>query len=97
VNPVSNVSKYKERAPKIRFLTLPQIEEQLRVLEGRSQLQTMVAVLIYAGLRREELLWLTLEDVDFEAGAYGLIRVRAKTVAVILHIHIRESARVQGE
>jgi len=43
-NPVSNVSKYKERAPKIRFLMLPQIEEQLRVLEEHSQLQTMVAV-----------------------------------------------------
>jgi len=80
VNPVSNVSKYKERAPKIRFFTLPQIEEQLRVLEEHSQLQTMVAVLIYVGLRREEVLWLTFDDIDLEFGTYGLIRVRAKTV-----------------
>lgn len=80
LNPVSSVSKYKERAPNIRFLTLPQIEEQLGVLEGHPQLQTMVAVLIYAGLRREELLWLTFDDIDLESGAFGLIRVRAKTV-----------------
>ena len=37
----------------------------------------MVATYIYAGLRREEALWLTKEDVDFER---KLIRVCAKTV-----------------
>jgi integrase len=79
-NPVSKVSKYKEHAPKIRFLTLLQIEEQLRILEQFPQLQSMVAVLIFAGLRREELLWLTFEDVDLEAEAYGVIRVRSKTI-----------------
>ncbi len=79
-NPVSKVSKYKEHAPKIRFLTLTQVEEQLRVLEQNRPLQTMVAVLIYAALRREELLWLTLDDVDLQAGAWGMIRVRAKTM-----------------
>jgi integrase len=79
-NPVSKVSKYKEHAPKIRFLTLAQVDEQLHALEPYAQLQVMVAVLIYAGLRREELLWLTLNDVDLEAGSFGLIRVQAKTV-----------------
>jgi hypothetical protein len=33
-------------------------------------------LLIYAALRREELLWLTLDDVDLQAGAWGMIRVR---------------------
>ena len=80
VNPVSNVSKYKEHAPKIRFLTLPQVEEQLRGLERYPQLQVMVSVLIYSGLRREELLWLTLDDVDLQAGAFGILRVWAKTI-----------------
>lgn len=80
VNPVSKVSKYKEHAPKIRFLTLAQIDEQLQVLEPFPQLQTMVAVLIYAGLRREELLWLTFDDMDLGAESFGIIRVRAKTV-----------------
>lgn len=41
----------------------------------------MVAVLIYAGLRREELLWLTLDDVDLKHGASGMLRIRAKTIA----------------
>ena len=40
----------------------------------------LVAVCVYAGLRREELLWLTITDVDFNAGQNGMIRVRAKTV-----------------
>lgn len=40
----------------------------------------MVATYIYAGLRREEALWLTHEDVDFKAGPNGMLRIRAKTV-----------------
>ncbi len=80
LNPASEVERYKERAPEIRFLTLPQIDEQLQALEEHSQMQTMVATLIYAGLRREELLWLRHDDIDLKAGAFGMIRVRAKTI-----------------
>jgi len=40
----------------------------------------MAAVYIYAGLRREEALWLTLDDIDFKLGVYGIIRVQAKTI-----------------
>ena len=40
----------------------------------------MVAMYIYAGLRHEETLWLTLDDVDLNAGKYGMIRIQAKTV-----------------
>jgi len=36
-------------------------------------------MLIYAGLRREELLWLTIDDVDYDTGTYGMIRVRAQS------------------
>jgi len=79
-NPVTAVIKYKESAPKIRFLTLQQIDEQLKALADDLQLQVMVSVLIYAGLRREELLWLTADDIDWTAGTYGMIRVRAKTI-----------------
>ena len=82
-NPVSKVPKYKEHAPKIRFLTLAQVEEQLRVLEENGPLQTMVAMLIYAGLRREEMLWLTLDDVDLQAGAFGIIRVQVKKTKIL--------------
>jgi len=40
----------------------------------------MLAVYIYARLRREERCWLQESDVDFSAGIHGMIRVRAKTV-----------------
>lgn len=81
-NPAARVRPYKESAPEIRYLTLPQIDAQLDALRFKPQLQAMVAVLIYAGLRREELLWLTLDDVDLSRrqGGHGLIRVRAKTI-----------------
>lgn len=80
-NPATGVKKYKESPPEIRFLTMPQIKEQLDALAQHKQLQTMVAMLIYGGLRREELLWLTIADIDYQTGTYGMIRVRAKTIA----------------
>jgi integrase len=80
VNPAAKVAKYRENAPEITFLSLAEIEQQLRVLRGNRLLQTMVAMYIYAGLRREEALWLTQEDVDLGTGANGVILVRAKTV-----------------
>jgi integrase len=79
-NPVCGASRYKEKAPEIRFLTLAQIDEQLTALQESPQLQVMAAMYIYAGLRREELLWLTLDDIDLKAGGFGMIRVRAKTI-----------------
>ncbi|MHB1769080.1 MAG: tyrosine-type recombinase/integrase [Phycisphaerae bacterium] len=79
-NPAARVQRYKEHAPEIRFLTLEDIDIQLHALSFSPQLQTMVAVYIYAGLRREELLWLTTEDIDLHTGPYGMIRIRAKTI-----------------
>ncbi len=79
-NPAAKVERYRERAPEISFLKLDEIDKQLKALEHLPDLQVMVAVYIYAGLRREELCWLTVDDVDFAAGGNGMIRVRAKTV-----------------
>ncbi len=81
-NPAAKVRRYREPAPEIRFLTLEQIEEQLESLRFKPRLQVMVATLIYAGLRREELLWLQVDDfVRSTAQApNGLLRVRAKTI-----------------
>lgn len=76
-NPVDNVERRKENAPNIRFLNLNEIMEQLSVLKNHSTLEAIVATLIYAGLRRSEALWLTVDDVDLEQ---RLIYVRAKTV-----------------
>jgi hypothetical protein len=53
-NPVAAVERQREPAPQIRFLTLGQIGEQLRILEGRPLLRALVATYIYSGLRREE-------------------------------------------
>ena len=78
INPAAAIRKYKEHAAQIRFLTLKQIDEQLEALKEYPQIQTMVAMYIYAGLRREELLWLTLNDIDLKAGHYGMIRIQAK-------------------
>jgi len=79
-NPAAKVERYKEKAPNIRFLSLNQIDEQLNILSSNLQLQIMVAMYIYAGLRREELLWLTVNDVDLDAVPNGMIRIQAKTI-----------------
>lgn len=79
-NPAAKVESYKERASAISFLTLEQIEAQLAALDGHPKLQVIVAVYIYAGLRREELCWLTVDDLDFSAGSNGMIRICAKTI-----------------
>lgn len=79
-NPAARVERYRQRASEIRYLTMAQIDEQLDALSDAPRLQVMVAMLIYAGLRREELLWLQVEDIDRSAEPKGLIRVRAKTV-----------------
>ena len=79
-NPAKEVERYRERASEISFLELHEIDEQLDRLESGTQLITIVALYIYAGLRREEALWLTKKDIDLNAGRYGVIRVRAKTV-----------------
>ncbi len=76
-NPVKAVERRREPAPEIRFLSQKQIAEQLDVVQHHPVIHGIVATLIYAGLRREEALWLTHEDVDLEA---RMIRVRAKTV-----------------
>lgn len=80
INPAAKVERYREKAPQISFLTLEQIDQQLAALAPYPDLQVMVAVYIYAGLRREELCWLRLADMDFSGGGNGMIRIRAKTV-----------------
>ncbi|MDI6449153.1 tyrosine-type recombinase/integrase [Anaerobaca lacustris] len=66
-----------ESAPLITWLTQEQICEQLVFLRDSPTLKAMVATFIYAGLRREEGLWLTVDDVDLDK---RLIYVRAKLI-----------------
>lgn len=65
-----------ERDP--RFLNLEQVEALMKAVEG-DQVAALVATAVYAGLRREELCWLTWEDVDLD-GETAMLRVRAKTL-----------------
>ncbi|MBN2136967.1 MAG: tyrosine-type recombinase/integrase, partial [Sedimentisphaerales bacterium] len=76
-NPAAGVERLREPAPQIRFLSLEEIQKQLLALEDHSVIQAAVGIYIYAGLRREEALWLTHEDIDLRC---RLIRVRAKTI-----------------
>lgn len=79
-NPVECVSCYKVPKQIIVFLRLHEIEHQLDSLAHDIALQTIVAVYIYAGLRREEGLWLTPADIEWDWGHHGAILIRAKTV-----------------
>ncbi len=76
-NPVTAFKKFKVNASQIRYLNLEQIEEQLQALNSHRLVQTVVAMYIYAGIRREEAVWLTGDDIDLHA---GMIRIRAKTI-----------------
>ena len=77
-NPAAGVERQREPAPQICFLTLDQIQQQLGALKDHPLLLAMVATYIYAGLRREEGIWLTREDIDLQKRH---IRVQAKTIA----------------
>ena len=62
-NPVTALSGYSTKNGTIVFLNQEQIEQQLAVLEDRPALRIAVAIMIYAGLRRSEALWLTREAI----------------------------------
>ncbi|BCG46560.1 hypothetical protein GEOBRER4_n1361 [Citrifermentans bremense] len=79
-NPVADVRCYKVPKRGITFMKLKEIRAQLHVLANDIQLQTMVAVYIYAGLRREEALWLTPDDFEWDMGNHGVIMVRGKSI-----------------
>ncbi len=76
-NPVAAVDRMREPAPEIRFLSLEEIKVQLKAVVEYPVIHAMVTTYIYAGLRREEALWLTHDDVDLET---RLLRVRAKRI-----------------
>ena len=76
-NPAAAVERRHEPAPVITWLTREQIDEQLKLVKDWPTMRAMIAMYIYAGLRREEGLWLTMADVDLDN---RLIHVRAKTV-----------------
>jgi integrase len=79
-NPAAAVDRKDVPDPDIVFLDHVQIEEQLKHLAKYPLFYVMVALYIFAGLRREEALWLTKKDIDLEAGEYGVIYIRKKKI-----------------
>jgi len=76
-NPVKPIPRPARDAPIIRFLEKKDINKQLNALKNDLQLKSMVAVCIFAGLRREEVVRLTHDDVDLKR---RMIYVRAKDI-----------------
>lgn len=76
-NPVADVRPRRIPDRTIEFLEIGDIDPWLAALSGKPSLRCAVATLIYAGLRRSELLWLRLDDVDL--ANHGL-HIRAKTI-----------------
>lgn len=62
-NPIAAIVSYARRNRVIRFLRDTDIANQLDVLRLAPELHLAVAIMIYAGLRRSETLWLTLDAI----------------------------------
>lgn len=74
-NPVGAIPRRTPPAADISFLEQKDIMEQLSAVQSRSEFHVAVAVMIYAGLRRGEIVWLTKQHVDMEN---RVIRIRPK-------------------
>jgi hypothetical protein len=61
-NPVKATRRKRLPAPDIRFLHLEEIPVQLDALKRHSILRTAVAIMIYAGLRRGDVVWRSTAD-----------------------------------
>jgi len=74
--PVASVRVPRTNAPEVTFLTHDEIREQLNALTDHPRLRAAVAVMVFAGLRREEVVWLTPADLDLDR---QWLTVRAKS------------------
>jgi integrase len=72
-NPIASLPSYVTRNRRIVFLSYEQVERQLRLLEPFPTLQIAVAVMIYAGLRRAETLWLTRDAISADFSYLSII------------------------
>ena len=63
-NPLTALPSYLEKNRRIIYLTAEDVEAQLKILEPHPELHIAAAVMIYAGLRRSEALWLTRDAIS---------------------------------
>lgn len=62
-NPISALPSYLSRNQRIVFLTQAQVDEQIAALAAEPAIQMAVTIMIYAGLRRAEALWLMKDSI----------------------------------
>jgi len=72
-NPVGALPGYVSRNRRIVFLTPAQVDEQLHVLRGSPTLQIAVAIMIHAGLRRAETMWLTRDAISKDLSFLSIV------------------------
>lgn len=63
-NPVKSVKMLKERNERIRYLTSEEVQKLLECLSAR--IKPIVIVALHTGMRRNEILYLKKEDIDFK-------------------------------
>jgi integrase len=81
LNPISSVKPYKVPDREIVYLKSAEIDKLLLALESNSGIRAAAATMIFAGLRRAELLCLTKDEVVLDhANERGCIRIRSKII-----------------
>ena len=78
-NPARGLRRRKVPKPEIVYLNDDEIVALLDALDPHAQVQAMVATFIFAGLRREECLWIRKRDIDLDAGATCVRRTRMQS------------------
>ena len=63
-NPAKSVQKFKESRLNVRFLSKEEIRHLLKAADPR--MQSIIEILLHTGLRRDELIHLTWQDIDFK-------------------------------
>lgn len=95
-NPVTALPSYLTRNRRILFLTKADVQQQLAILEPQTSFQMAVAIMIHAGLRRAEALWLTrnsmgadmsylsvLNRADEEEGSESSLKTGERTLTTL--------------
>lgn len=72
-NPLSALPSYLEKNRIIVYLTPEDVEAQLAILEPHPELHIAAAVMIYAGLRRSEALWLTQDAISSDLAFISVV------------------------
>jgi site-specific recombinase XerD len=63
-NPAKSVQKFKEPKRQVRYLTKEEVRKAIKAAEER--LRPILETFLHTGLRRDELIHLTWEDIDFK-------------------------------